>query len=216
MSQESKISWSRDNENMKWDGHVAYISSKVRWNLGLMKHLSNDIPLDSPVTLYFTSIAPYFHYCACNTVWGNCEQSLLNKLQTLQNRAARIVARTHYSNANHKTIMNKLQWFNVRQLAAYEMIVLMYKVENNLVPETMTDVFQLATEVRNYNNQSTAARNYYVHNLNFIKTRKAVTYAGSVAWNKLPNAIKEAQSLNIFKTKLKAYLLENNEAHIYL
>ena len=49
-----------------------------------------------------------------------------------------------------------------------------------------------------------------------MKTRKAVTYAGSVAWNKLPNAIKEAQSLNVFTARLKAYLLENNEAHIYL
>ena len=47
-------------------------------------------------------------------------------------------------------------------------------------------------------------------------TWKAITYAGSVAWNKLPNAIKEAQSLNVFKAKLKEYLLEYDEAHIYL
>ena len=47
-----------------------------------------------------------------------------------------------------------------------------------------------------------------------MKTRKAITYAGSMAWNKLPNAIKEAQLLNVFKTKLKVYLLENDEAHI--
>ena len=34
------------DENMKWDEHVAYISSKIRRNLGVMKRLSNDIPLD--------------------------------------------------------------------------------------------------------------------------------------------------------------------------
>ena len=73
------------DENMKWDEHFAYISSKIRRNLGVMKRLSNDIPLDSLVTLYLTLIEPYFRYC--NTVWGNCEQGLLNKLQTLQNRA---------------------------------------------------------------------------------------------------------------------------------
>ena len=92
----------------------------------------------------------------------------------------------------------------------------MYEVDNNLVPETTTDMFQLTTEVHSYNTRSTAARNYYVHNANLMKTRKAFTYAGSVAWNKLPSAIKEAQSLNVFKTKLKAYLLENDEANIYL
>ena len=92
----------------------------------------------------------------------------------------------------------------------------MYKEDNNLVPQTTTDMFQLTTGVHNYNTRSTAARNYYVHNANLMKTRKAITYAGSVAWNKLPNAIKEAQSLNIFKAKLRAYLLEHNEAQIYL
>ena len=198
------------DENMKWDEHVVYISSKIRRNLGVMKRLSNDIPLDSLVTLYLTLIEPYFRYC--NTVWGNCEQGLLNKLQTLQNRAARIVTRTRYSDADHETILKKLEWLNVRQLAAYETLVIMYKVDNNLVPETMTDMFQLTAEVHNYSTRSTTARNYYVHNANLMKTRKAVTYAGSVAWNKLPHAIKEAQSLNVFKARLKVYLLENNEA----
>ena len=92
----------------------------------------------------------------------------------------------------------------------------MYKVVNNVVPETATDMFQLTTEVHNYNTRFAAARNYYVHNANLMKTRKAITYAGSVAWNKLPNAIKEAKSLNVFKAKLKEYLLENDEAHNYL
>ena len=202
---------------MQWDEHVAYISSKIRRNLGVMKRLFNDIPLDSLVTLYRTLIEPYFRYC--NTVWGNCEQGLLNKLQTLQNRAARIVTRTRYSDADHETILKKLQWVNVRQSAAYETLVLMYKVDNNLVPETTTDMFQLTTKVHNYNNYntlSTAERNHYVHNANLMKTREAIASAGFVAWNKLPNAIKEAQSLNVFKAKLKAYLLKNDEAHIYL
>ena len=93
-------------------------------------------------------------------------------------------------------------WLNVRQLVAYGTHILMYKVDSNLVPETTTDMFQLTTEVHNYNTQSTAAGNYYVHNANLMKTRKAITYAGFVAWNKLPDAIKEAQSLNVFKAKL--------------
>ena len=78
------------------------------------------------------------------------------------------------------------------------------------------DIKKAFDTFHNYNTRSTAVRNYYVHNANLMKTRKAFTYAGSVAWNELPNAIKEAQSLNVFKAKLKAYLLENDEAHIYL
>ena len=104
----------------------------------------------------------------------------------------------------------------MRQLATYETLVIMHKVDSNLVSETATDMFQSTTEVHNYDTRSTAGGNYYVHNMNLMKTRKAVNYAGSVSWNKLPNAIKEAQSLNLFKTKLKAYLLNNDGAHVYL
>ena len=37
------------DEGIKWDEHVAYISSKIRRNLEVMKWLSNDILLDSLV-----------------------------------------------------------------------------------------------------------------------------------------------------------------------
>ena len=127
------------DENMKRDKRIAYVSSTVRHNLGVMKWLSDDTPLNSLVTLYLTLVEPYFRYC--NTIWGMCKQGLLNKLQTLQNRAARIVTRTRYSDADHETILKKLQWLNVRQLAPYETLVLMHKVDNDLVPETTTDSF---------------------------------------------------------------------------
>ena len=90
------------DENMYGDEHVTHVSS-----------MPNYIPLDSLVTLYRTLTEPYFRYF--NTVWGNCEKSLLNKLQTLQNKAARIVTRTRYSDADHETILKKLQWLIKRQ-----------------------------------------------------------------------------------------------------
>ena len=41
--------------------------------------------------MYFINaiIAPHFNYC--NVVWGNCNQTLQNKLQVLQNRAFKII-----------------------------------------------------------------------------------------------------------------------------
>ena len=60
------------DENMKWDEHVAYISSKIRRNLGVMKRLY-DIPLDSLVTLYLTLIEPYI--CYCNTALGTVSKA---------------------------------------------------------------------------------------------------------------------------------------------
>ena len=40
------------------------------------------------ILLYRTLIEPYLRYC--NATWGNCGETLLNRLQTLQNRAATV------------------------------------------------------------------------------------------------------------------------------
>ena len=61
------------DDNMEWNEHVAYISSNIRSNLGVMKLLSDDISLDSLATLYLTFIELYF--CYCNTVWGTVSKA---------------------------------------------------------------------------------------------------------------------------------------------
>jgi hypothetical protein len=39
-------------------------------------------------------VQPYFEYCSL--VWGNCGESLKEKLQKLQNRAARVITGDTY------------------------------------------------------------------------------------------------------------------------
>ena len=77
------------DENLKWDDHINYISVKIRRNIGILKRMRLTVPMEFLVLLYKTLIEPYFRYC--NTVWGYCNETLLDKLQVLQNKAAREV-----------------------------------------------------------------------------------------------------------------------------
>ena len=47
------------------------------------------LPHESLTTLYMTLVEPHFRYC--DIVWGQCNETLKNKLQTLQNRADRVI-----------------------------------------------------------------------------------------------------------------------------
>ena len=40
------------------------------------------------------------------------------------------------------------------------------------------------------------------------KTQNSVTYTGSAAWNKIPNYVREAQSLKSFLVKVHDYLVD--------
>ena len=77
------------DDTLKWDLHIDYISKKIKKNIGVMKHVKSCIPKESLEMLYKTLVEPYLRYC--NTTWGKCAQQLICKLQTLQNRAARVV-----------------------------------------------------------------------------------------------------------------------------
>ena len=119
-----------DNK-LTWKDHIDYVSLKIKRNLGIMKRVRNDIPKEAFIALYRTMVEPYLRYC--NNIWGKCSATLIGKLQTLQNRAARIITNATYDNTDNAKLLRQLNWLNVPQLIDFETASLMYKIENGLV-----------------------------------------------------------------------------------
>ena len=78
------------DDALTWSQHIDYISIKIARGVGILKRTRSFLPKQSLLTLYQSMIEPYFRYC--NIVWEQCNETLLDKLQTLQNRAARVIA----------------------------------------------------------------------------------------------------------------------------
>ena len=57
------------------------------------------------------------------------------------------------------------------------------------------------TDIHHWETRSADAGGFYVHGTNLSKTQKSKTYTGSAVWKKIPNQIKEAQSLTRFQVK---------------
>ena len=127
------------DENLSWDDHIDYILVKIRHSIGILKRMRSAVPRESLVLLYKTLIEPYFRYC--NTVWGYCNETLLDKLQVLQNKAARVIKESKFENTNHPVLLKELRWLSVRQLIFIDTAILMYRVANSLAPETTSDMY---------------------------------------------------------------------------
>ena len=52
------------------------------------------VPTSTSISVYKSIIEPYFDYC--KIVWGNISDRLTDKLQDLQNRAARVITGADY------------------------------------------------------------------------------------------------------------------------
>ena len=79
------------------------------------------------MTLYRTLVEPYLRYCYI--VWGQCNETLKDKLQTLQCKAACTVAKIRYDDADHMKLLCDFGWISVRNLIKFDLAVFMYDTE---------------------------------------------------------------------------------------
>ena len=73
------------DDNLRWKEHINYICSKTKWNVGIISRQS--------------LVKPYFMYG--NTVWGLCNDNLIDMFQLMQNRVARIITDTTCDSADN-------------------------------------------------------------------------------------------------------------------
>ena len=106
--------------------------------LGLLKYAKRYVPLDTLNSIYKGIVEPHFNYCC--SVWGSCGTTRLNKLQILQNRAARIVTGVDFDTSAAPLIQD-LGWPTIGQLIHRETSTMTYKCLNQLAPAYLNDCF---------------------------------------------------------------------------
>ena len=85
------------DQNLNWEFHI----------ISAMKRIRNFVPCEILLTIYNSLIQPHFDYCS--VVWGCCSKGLSQKLQKLQNRAARIITFSNYD-SNTDELFRDLNW----------------------------------------------------------------------------------------------------------
>ena len=84
---------------LSWSKHVDEISKKVSSAIGALKRVRPFIPTDVAVQIYNALILPHFYYCS--PVWDGMSGCLSDKLQKLQNRAARVITQSPFDTSSN-------------------------------------------------------------------------------------------------------------------
>ena len=187
------------DETLTWDEQLTLITKKVNKGLNVMWRLRDFFDIKILTTVYQTLVQPYFDYCS--QVWGGFGTTLCDKLQRLQNRAVRIITKSGYE-VRSVNLLNQLGLPNLEARRNQQLSILMYKVRNEMAPSSLSNMFQKTNEVHEH--QTRQAKHDFQPpkpKTNYLK--KAFSYRGAVAWNNLPSEIKNSESINTFKAKLK-------------
>ena len=141
-------------------------------------------------------IESQFGYCPL--IWMFHSRKLNNKINKLQERALRIVYKDTHS--SFEELLRRDNSFTLHQKNLQKLATEMYKINNNLAPSLMDDIFP-----KGENPYDTRSKNpFQGYNIRTVKNgSETISFRGPKTWELVPNNIKNSISLNHFKEQIK-------------
>lgn len=185
------------DDNLLMDKHISKICKTGHFHLYNIRRIRKFLSKEATQTLVQASITSHLDYC--NALLYGVAGYQIDKLQKLQNSAARLI--TFTSKWSHiSPVLIDLHWLKVEFRIKYKILVFVYKSLNELAPGYLCDMIN-------------KANSYYRTSRLIVPKVKCVTFAGrsfpfaaATEWNNLPKYIKCAESFDSFKLKLKTNL----------
>ena len=135
----------------------------------------------------------------CNSLYYGINKSEINKLQKIQNAAARLVCkRKKYESISD--YLKELHWLRVEARIIFKVLVLVYKCLHDMAPQCIISLI----DTRDDDNYLLVLRNFQSNH-----ARKSFSYNAPRLWNNLPDNIRQSPTISKFKSQTK-YLLFNN------
>ena len=181
------------DDKLSGNCHIEKLTKKISSGIGAMKRVRHLVP---PVTLhliYQALIQPHFDYCS--TVWGTCGVTLQDKLQKLQNKAARVSAFSNYD-VNAEQLLEILGWKNLDHQRNIQKGIVVFKCLHGLAPDYLASKFFERNTSYNLKDSENKL-NVGLPRTNYFKN--SFSYSGATLWNRLPLEARCEESLRSFK-----------------
>jgi hypothetical protein len=181
------------DEHLTWPLHVENISKKIASVIGALKRIRQFIDTNTALIMYGALIQPHFDYCS--SVSDGLNITLNDKLQKLQNRAARVITKSQYD-ASSSDLFSKLSWDNLLTRRKKHEPILFFKTSNDLTPFYLHELFESrSTGCKLRNSEHTL----FVRKPRTNYGKRSFSYSGAVLWDELPQNVRTTCSLSQFK-----------------
>ena len=174
-------------------------------NIGKIRNYLDQPTAEKLIHAFVTSKIDF-----CNSLLFGLPKKQLDKLQRILNAAARIATKT--KRCQHiSPVLRKLHWLPVTKRIEFKIITMTYKALNGMAPSYICDLLQVHQPNRNLRSASRGLSLVVPPHQTQAYGARSFSVAAPTLWNSLPVDIKNAQSLFIFKKKLKTFLF--NQLH---
>ena len=181
--------------------HIEKIAKKIASGIGAIKRCRPFVNRTTLESVFNVLVQPYFNYCS--EVWGHCNKGLSNKLQKLQNRAARILTFSSYDTSADPLFV-QLNWRRLDTQRQIQVATMVYKSIHGLAPDYLGSLFTKYDPPYNLRNSENKLA-VPLPRTNFLKN--SFSYNGAVIWNSLSPELRQAKSLQSFRNGCRNFFL---------
>uniref|UniRef100_A0A3B3B5V6 Reverse transcriptase domain-containing protein n=1 Tax=Oryzias melastigma TaxID=30732 RepID=A0A3B3B5V6_ORYME len=187
--------------DLHFDKHIKAVTKSAYYhlkNISRIKDLMSKQDLEKLVHAFIFSRLDY-----CNSVFTGLPKKSIRKLQLIQNSAARVLTRT--KKVDHiSPVLRSLHWLPVCQRIDFKVLLLVYKALNGLAPKYMTDLLTQYVPARPL--RSSGSGLLSVPRVRTKHGEAAFSFYAPQIWNRLPENLRSAETLSVFKSRLKTHL----------
>ena len=200
------------DSTLSMETHVNKLVSSCFYQLRRLRSVRRCLTRSAAETLVHAFVTSRLDYC--NSIYAGCPNKVLDKLQLIQNAAARIITGT--CRTDHITpVLRDLHWLKIPQRVTFKLCLLVYKCLHNQAPEYLCGRLVQISSASGRSHLRSAGKGDLVVPRVATATYggRAFDVAGPCAWNELPQALRDVSlSLDQFKNKLKTYLYTKSYA----
>ena len=181
---------------LSFDCHVCKLVAECWYHLKNIAKIRRYLTTQEAKKVVHAVISSKFDYC--NVILYGLKQSTLNKLQSVQNEAARLI-NSNFISISDQTFQ-ELHWLKIKERIVFKILLLVHKYFVGNAASYFSDLLLV---------KNSSKRLLHICFMDTVSGRRAFSYASPRLWNQLPEDVRLQNDTDKFKNMIKTVLFRN-------